>query len=89
MIQPASEALPPAVQTDGRALQDFAHASLLSRAEGDGVVGLLVGVARPERGAARLVVRVHVRMRAGLLYKYAIAEGLSAPHVVEAEKNTY
>ena len=59
-----------------------------SRAEGDRVVCVLAGRALEER-AALLVVRVHVRMRAGLLYKYAIAEGLSAPHVVEAEKNTY
>ena len=35
-----------------------------SRAEGDGVVGGEGGVAREERGAARLVVRVRVRVRA-------------------------
>ena len=35
-----------------------------SRAEGDGVVGRLARVARPERSARGLVVRVRVRVRA-------------------------
>ena len=40
---------------------------VLSRAERDRVVGLEVGVAGPERGAARLVVGVRVRVRAVVL----------------------
>ena len=44
-----------------------------SRAEGDGVVGRLAGVARPEGGTRGLVISVRVRVRAAFLCKHQVA----------------
>ena len=44
-----------------------------SRAEGDGVVGRLARVARPESSPRGLVVRVRVRVRAAFLCKNTTA----------------
>ena len=54
-----------------------------SRAEGDGVVGRLARVARPERSSRGLVVRVRVRVRAAFLCKNPTAALDKYPQGVE------